>query len=81
MYKYLVINVLATTEIKEKLEKLREVGLYVTDSKVVFLIRFTNLWEISRLNVPEIIEKQKLVGIRKPATILSPITSTSIKLS
>ena len=81
MYKYLVINVLATTEIKEKLEKLREVGLYVTDSKVVFLIRFTNLWEISRLNVPEIIEKQKLVGIRKPANILSPITSTSVKLS
>ena len=81
MYKYLVINVLATTEIQEKLEKLREVGLYVTDSKVVFLIRFTNLWEISRLNVPEIIEKQKLVGIKKPATILSLITSTSVKLS
>ena len=37
----------------------REIGLYIKDSKVMFLIKFTNLWEICRLDVKEITEKKK----------------------
>ena len=46
MHKYLVINLVTTIKIKEKLEKFQKVGFYITDSNIMFLIRFMNLWEI-----------------------------------